>query len=68
MAKTPKRRSGVAMAAMFRKSAKFKHRNEPRGGQTNEQLNFIQEYQNDLDDARAAGMIDDDYDSSPYEE
>jgi hypothetical protein len=68
MAKTIKRRSGVAVAAMMRRSAKFKHRTEPRGGQTNEQLNFIQEYQNDLDDARYSGMVDDDYDPSPYEE
>jgi hypothetical protein len=50
MSKTPKRRSGVAVAAMMRKSAKFKHRTQPRGGQTNEQRDLLDEYEDHQDE------------------
>jgi hypothetical protein len=35
---------------MMRRSAKFKHRTAPRGGNRNDQLDMLQEYQDDLDD------------------
>lgn len=37
------RRSGEAVAAMHRRSAKMKHRNQPRGGARNEFLDFLDE-------------------------
>lgn len=42
MART-NRRSGEAVAAMHRRSAKMKHRNQPRGGARNEMQEFLDE-------------------------
>lgn len=43
------RRSGVAVAAMMRRSAKFHHRNADRGGARNMQTEYIEEYIEDED-------------------
>lgn len=60
--KAPRRRSGVAIAAMMRTAAKFKHRAQPRGGQSNKQRDLLDEYEEqggaDTIDAEADDVIE----------